>query len=105
MNVYGERVESDMAMAYGDAFAFTEVNPFELADFAHRTGTQAAQLAREITSMSRAVLRYAPQPAASEVYVGDEREHVLRISDFVSAQAHRLMEMAPHIAKVDPNLL
>jgi serine/threonine-protein kinase HipA len=55
--------------------------------------------------MSREVLRYAPELAASEVYVGDEREHVLRISDFVSAQAHRLMEMAPHIAKVDPNLL
>lgn len=105
VNVYGDRVESDMAMAYGDAFTLGEITPFALADFAHRTNTPPAQLAREISAMSRAVLRHAPALAASDIYAGDERELVQQISGFISAQAHRLIELAPHIPKVDPDLL
>jgi serine/threonine-protein kinase HipA len=105
VNVYGERVESDMAMAYGDVFVLADVTAFALADFAHRTGTPRAQLAREITAMSRAVLRHAPQLALSEVYVRDERAQVAKISEFVCGQARRLIDIAPHIPKVDPALL
>jgi serine/threonine-protein kinase HipA len=105
VNVYGEDVEADMAMAYGDAFMLEEVTPYALADFAHRTKTPPATLAREITRMADGVLKFAPAQAASEVYVGDERAHVQRISDFVCAQANRLRAMAREVPKVDPNLL
>ncbi|KVP96501.1 toxin HipA [Burkholderia ubonensis] len=104
VNAYGERVESDMAMAYGDAFLIEEVTPYALADFAHRTGTPPAQLAREISGMARTILRIAPELAASDVYVGDERDLVRQISDFVCAQATRLTALAREVPKVDPGL-
>jgi serine/threonine-protein kinase HipA len=104
VNVYGERVERDMAMAYGDAFDFGDVFPFALADFAHRTGTPPEKLAREITRMADAVLKQAPARAASNAYVGDECHHV-QISDFVCAQAARLKALAPEVPKVGPGLL
>ena len=105
VNVYGDDVEADMAMAYGDAFVLEEVTPFALADFARRTNTPPATLAREIVRMSDAVLRHAPAQATEDVYVGDERAHVQRISDFVCAQATRLRAMAREVPKVDPKLL
>ncbi|MEW6343883.1 MAG: HipA domain-containing protein [Pseudomonadota bacterium] len=105
VNVYGGSLKTDMAMAYGDAFRLEEVTPFELADFARRTNTSPAQLAREITNMSRAALKQAPELAASDVYVGDERELVRKISDFIVTQAHRLIKNASQISKVNPNML
>ena len=105
VNVYGEDVEADMAMAYGDAFTLEEVSPFALADFAHRTKTPPATLAREITRMADGIIRYAPVQAAADIYVGEERAHVQRISDFVCAQANRLRAMAGEVPKVAPNLL
>lgn len=104
VNAYGEHVERDMAMAYGDAFLPEEVTPYALADFAHRTGTRPAQLAREMGVMARAVLHTAPELAASEVYVGDERDLVRQISDYVCAQANRLLALSREVPRVDPKL-
>ncbi|PMS18602.1 type II toxin-antitoxin system HipA family toxin [Trinickia dabaoshanensis] len=105
VNVYGGDVEADMAMAYGDAFTLEEIGPYPLADFAHRTKTPQATLAREITRMADGILKIAPAQASSDVYVGDERAHVRRISDFVCAQASRLRAMALEVPKVARNLL
>ncbi|MCL9843835.1 HipA domain-containing protein [Ralstonia solanacearum] len=104
VNVYGERVESDMAMAYGDAFLLEEITPYALADFAHRTGTPFAQLAREIGTMAHSMLRMAPELAASDIYIGDERDLVRQIADFVCAQATRLIALAREVPKVDRRL-
>ena len=105
VNAYGESVESDMAMAYGDAFTIAEIGPYQLADFAVRTGTPVQQLAREVTAMSRAVLQHAPALALSEDYVGEERALVNHIAQFVCAQASKLLKIAPEIRKVDAALL
>lgn len=64
--VYGERVEKNLAMAFGDAFNLAEVTPLEMAAFANRTGTPALQLAREMSKLARAVLKFAPELATSE---------------------------------------
>ncbi|KVP16886.1 HipA domain-containing protein [Burkholderia ubonensis] len=104
VNVYGERVETDMAMAYGDAFLIEEITPYALADFAHRTGTAIPQFTREINGMARNILKLAPELAASDIYVGDERDLVHKISDFVCAQATRMMELAREVPKVNPRL-
>ncbi|RQR65480.1 type II toxin-antitoxin system HipA family toxin [Burkholderia sp. Bp9125] len=105
VNAYGEHVELDMAMAYGDAFLPEEVTPYALADFAHRTGTRPTQLAREMGVMARAVLHTAPELAVSEVYVGDERDLVRQISDYVCAQANHLLALAREVPRVNPELL
>ena len=105
VNVYGDDVEAGMAMGYGDAFTLEEITPHALADFAVRTRTPRAALAREIARMAEAVLRHAPEQAASEIYLGEERAHVRKIAEFVCAQATRLRALAPQVSKVDSRLL
>lgn len=100
VNAYGDQVEQSMAMAYGDAFLPEEITPYALADFAYRTGTPTGQLAREITRMARAVLLLAPELAAWDIYVGEERNLVRQISDYLCAQANHLLVLAPEVQKV-----
>lgn len=108
VNAYADNanVEQEMAMAYGDAFLLEEITPFELAQFAKATRTRPALLARELERMSSAALKFAPVLAQSEVYVGDdERARVQKISEFICAQANRLLQLAPEVPKVNPDLL
>lgn len=76
-----------------------------MADFAKRTGTRAGLLSREITRMAHAAKKLAPDLAQAEVYVGEERDLVRRVSDFVCAQADRLLALAPQVTKVNVKLL
>jgi serine/threonine-protein kinase HipA len=99
---YGDHVERDLALAYGDVFIPEEITPYALADFAHRTGTPPAQLAREVTLIARSVLRLAP--AAMDIYIGDERALVAQIAEYICAQAKQLLTIAREVPKVDPSL-
>ncbi|ALP63017.1 HipA domain-containing protein [Paraburkholderia caribensis] len=105
VNAYGERVEQDMAMGYGDVFRLDEITPFALADFARRTGTLPRFLGREMTRMAQAAKALAPALARSDAYVGDERALVHTISDFIGVQAERLLQFAPMVPQVDRKLL
>ncbi|MFP3564025.1 HipA domain-containing protein [Paraburkholderia sp. SIMBA_030] len=105
VNVYGEAVEQEMAMAYGDEFRIENVTAYALADFAHRTGTRPSLLAREMQRMANAALRIAPELAREAFYMDGERELVQRVAEFIGAQATRLLELAPHVPRVDRALL
>jgi serine/threonine-protein kinase HipA len=104
VNAYGDAVEQDMAMAYGDSFRLEEVRAFALADFAHRTGTRPSLLAREMTRMANEALKLAPELARAEIYTDEERVLVQRVSDFICAQANHLLHQAPMVPKVDATL-
>ncbi len=104
VNAYGDDVERDMAMAYGDVFIPEGITPYALADFAHRTGTPPAQLAREVTLIARTVLRLAPEQAAMDIYIGDERALVAQIAAYICAQARQLLTIARDVPKVDLSL-
>jgi serine/threonine-protein kinase HipA len=104
VNVYGEGVEQELAMAYGDAFTLDEINAFELAYFAYVTRTAPVYLAREMTRMAKDALKFAPALANSPIYVGQEREWVTRVAHFVQMQAEKLLHLAPMIPKVDATL-
>lgn len=105
VNVYGNEVEQEMAMAYGDAFRLEELTPLELADFAHRTRTPPQVLAREMTNLAQQAKTLAPQLAQSDIYVGAERELVQAIAHFTVAQADRFIQLAPEVPRVGPSLL
>jgi serine/threonine-protein kinase HipA len=105
VNAYGEQVEQDMAMGYGDAFRLEEITPFALADFAQRTGTAPRFLAREMTRMAQAAKALAPDLANADVYIGDERALVHTIASFINAQADRLLQFAPMVPQVSRKLL
>lgn len=101
----GNSISHELAMAYGDEFRIEDLSPFALADFAYRTGTPASQLAREIRNLASATAHLAPTLANSDIYVGEERDLVWKISEFIQRQADRLIAMAPDIPKVDRTLL
>ncbi|WP_233808950.1 HipA domain-containing protein [Paraburkholderia sp. HP33-1] len=101
VNAYGESVEQEMAMGYGDEFRIENITPYALADFAHRTGTRPAMLAREMQRMANAALKIAPELAREAFYTAEERELVQRVSDFVCGQAGLFLKLAPSVPKVD----
>ncbi|ARP80184.1 toxin HipA [Bordetella genomosp. 8] len=105
VHAYGQAIEQEMAMGYGDEFHCESVTPYDLADFAHRTGMRATLVAREVTLMARQALELAPDLAKSEVYTDAERAMVHQIAQFVIGQAGRLLKIAPAVPKVDPDLL
>ncbi|KAB0644043.1 HipA domain-containing protein [Burkholderia latens] len=105
VNVYGDAYVQDMAMAYGDVFRTEELTAFALADFAHRVQIRPALVAREMTRMATLAAKLAPALAESDIYTGDERAWVHRISDYVRTQAERIVRIAPMVPKVDAALL
>jgi serine/threonine-protein kinase HipA len=105
VNAYGEMVEQEMAMGYGDAFRLEEITPFELASFAQRTGVQPRYLAREIARMAQAASALAPELARSDLYIGDERGLLESVARFIDTQATRLLKIAPEVPRVDRKLL
>jgi len=105
VNVYGDGVEQEMALAYGDEFRLEDIGAFAMADFAHRTSTQPTYLARELTRLAKAASVTAKELAQSDVYIGDERALVNDIAKFIGAQTERVAKFAPKITKVDKALL
>jgi serine/threonine-protein kinase HipA len=105
VQVYGDAIEQEMAMGYGDEFHCEAVTAFDLADFAYRTGMPAKLVSRELTSMAAEALALAPGLAEDGIYAEAERGLVSRIAQFVVDQASRLIRIAPEVPKVDPDLL
>jgi serine/threonine-protein kinase HipA len=104
VNAYGDKVEREMAMAYGDAFLPEEVTAYALADFAYRTNIPLRQLAREITSLARSALQLAPELATSALYLGDECDVVHQVATFVCSQANLLLALVRELPTLSQNL-
>jgi len=105
VHAYGDAIEQEMAMGYGDEFRCEAVTAFDLADFAHRTGMPARLVSRELTSMATAAQELATSLAEDTVYTEAERGLVRRVAQFVVDQAARLIKIAPEVPKVDSSLL
>lgn len=105
VNVYGDAVEQDMAMAYGDVFLLDELTPFDLADFTRRIGMPPKVVSREMTRLAKQAKTLAPNLAKSSIYDEKELRLLQAITALVLKQADKLMEFAPQLPKVDPTLL
>lgn len=105
VGVYGDAVEQELAMAYGDEFQLEALTPFAMADFGSRIGVNASLLQREMTRMAEAATHLAPRLAESDIYVGQERELVRRIAQFVQAQSRRMARIATQVRRVKADLL
>jgi serine/threonine-protein kinase HipA len=98
--------DTDLAMAYGDAFTHDEVTPFALADFAIRCGIDRRLMQREAQRMADAASRAAIEVAYSSNYHDEELAFVvLNLVELVSRQAKRLAELARAAVKVPAELL
>ncbi len=105
VNVYGDRVEQEFAMAYGDSFLSDDVGAFGLADFAMRISMSPAVVARELTALATQARMKAPELANESFYEGQERDFVRQTAQFVVSQADRFLKVAPMVPEVDRSLL
>jgi len=98
--------DTDLAMAYGDAFTYDEVTPFALANFAIRCGIDRRLMQREAQRMADAASRVAIEVAYASNYQDEELAFVVfNLVELVSRQAKRLAELARAAVKVPGELL
>jgi serine/threonine-protein kinase HipA len=96
-----EALDYEMAMGYGDEFHLDQIRAFDWALFGAKTNTSRSLLAREMRRMGTAAPAAAAALATDEVYVGEEKELVAKIAEFVAQQAGKLVEMAPVMLKAE----
>jgi serine/threonine-protein kinase HipA len=100
---YDERqIDHELAMAFGDAFRFEEVTPFELAHHCERSGIDRRFFARELRQLCQWAQAEAITLAQAPDYTEDERGTVSSIAQGVLRRARQLEAMAdavPRFAK------
>jgi serine/threonine-protein kinase HipA len=97
--------DTDLAMAFGDAFTFDAITPFELASFAKGCGIDRKLMRREAERLAAAANTAAVELAGSRDYQDSEREFVTRLAAYVGRQAQRLSSLAREAIKVSDELL
>jgi serine/threonine-protein kinase HipA len=92
--------DTDLAMAYGDAFSHAEVSASAFADFAARCGIDRKLMRREGQRLAKLAAAEAAAQAQAADYVGEaERTFVQGIADFVAKQAERLTQLVADAAR------
>jgi serine/threonine-protein kinase HipA len=95
------KLDHELAMAYGDAFAFHEVGAFQMADFAKRCGIERGLLRREASRLAKLAIAHAASQAVVDDYEGDaERGFAAKLGEHVVAQADRLARLGREAAGI-----
>jgi serine/threonine-protein kinase HipA len=97
--------DTDLAMAFGDAFTLDEVTPFALADFAGRCGLDRKLIRREAGRLAGAATTTAAELARLNDYRPEERDFVTGLAAFVGRQAQRLAVLANDAAAIPAEFL
>lgn len=98
--------DTELAMAYGDAFNHAEVSPFALADFAARCGIDRKLMRREGQRLAKLAEAAAVAQAEDADYEGGaERAFVQGIARFVAEQAQRLTQLVADAARLKDEYL
>jgi serine/threonine-protein kinase HipA len=98
-------IDHEIAMAYGDAFAFGEVGAFQLADFAKRCKVDRRLLKREATRLAKLAVDHAMAQSLVDDYADDERAFAGELRDFVVGQAAKLTALANDATKIKAEYL
>ena len=99
MQYDSQKLEHELAMAFGDAFRLEDVKSFALADFCERANVSRAFFARELVALCEIALVEAMAQSADPVYTGEEVPLVKHIADFVVRRAKLLLALAKEIPK------
>lgn len=94
------QLSSTFAMAIGDAFAESELTPFEWASFAQGCGLPRKLVAQQLQRLAVATLAALPDCAAAALGAGADVEMVERIVDCITPVCERQRALAPHIAHI-----
>jgi serine/threonine-protein kinase HipA len=99
MQYDSQKLEHELAMAFGDAFRLEDVKSFALADFCERANVSRAFFARELVALCEIALVEAMAQSADPVYTAEEVPLVKHIADFVVRRAKLLLALAKEIPK------
>lgn len=97
--------DTDLAMAFGDAFNFGDVKGYALARFAEDCAIGRQLMQREAKRLARLAAAAAVELARSDDYREDERAFVMGLADFVVRQARSLEEAAGEAVKIRAEFL
>jgi len=100
-----EHFDTELAMAFGDAFTFGEVKGFALAEFAESCGIGRKLLQREAKRLAKLAVAAAAELVRSDQYLDSELAFVTRLADFIGQQAQRLADYADQAAKIRAEFL
>jgi serine/threonine-protein kinase HipA len=100
-----EHFDTELAMAFGDAFTFDDVKGFALAEFAESCGIDRKLMQREARRLARLAAAAAAELALSDEYHGYERGFITSLADFIGRQALRLADGADEAAKIPAEFL
>lgn len=104
MQYDAQKLEHDLAMAFGDEFNLFDVKAFALADFCERAKVSRMFFARELVVLCELAVGQALAQREDPVYQGDEVAWVGRIAEFVVQRAGLLMGLARDIPKFGKDL-
>jgi serine/threonine-protein kinase HipA len=91
VQVYGDSVLQEMAMAFGDEFLGDQVCEADLLNFAAVAGIAAGELMHELVEIATAIKGMAPALLDDTCYTAPERKLLARIAAYGTQQAHRLL--------------
>lgn len=94
------QLSSTFAMAIGDAFAQSELTPFEWAAFAQACGLPRKLVAQQLQRLARQTLDALPACAAAALGAGADAEMIERIADCIAPVCERQLALAPLIADI-----
>ncbi|MBP0597737.1 HipA domain-containing protein [Herbaspirillum sp. LeCh32-8] len=97
VQVYGEKMLQEMAMAFGDQFLGHQVGEADLLSFAAVAGITDGELMHELAKMATAIKDLAPTLVNVADYTAPERELVGSIATYAAMQAHRLIGAPPRL--------
>lgn len=99
MQYDSQKLEHELAMAFGDEFKLEDVKSFALADFCERANVSRSFFARELVALCEIAIAEAPVQSADPAYTGEEATLVKTIANFVVRRAKLMLDVAKEIPK------
>jgi len=104
MQYDSQKLEHELAMAFGDEFKLEDVKSFALADFCERANVSRSFFARELVALCEIAIVETLAQSADPAYTGEEVTLVKTIADFVVQRAKLLLNLAKEIPKFKKDL-
>lgn len=103
--VYARQFDQTLALAIGDAFDYSELSPYEWANFAHQCELQPRLVARELKAMSTRVLDALEAVLAEARVQGAPHSLLEALRETIGDQCRRHLSFAADVPRAYATLL
>ena len=96
------KLDSTLAMAIGDAFAASDITPFDWAQLGHQAGMRMSSMANQMRALAMKTLDGLDVAMQEAAQAGVPKIETERIQAYVVAACQAVADAAKNVAKVDP---